>query len=200
MRQEPELSRILDEICGFPYQGVLTRYVDSDAFEAGGKDCFYDLGPRDYGQRYSPKGGARGIYLAEGIRAAIGEATQRGLSALSPDRIATRQQMDIEVHLNSVLDLGNEKIRRRLNTSLKELKLPWKGGLIPPYTWPATWLLGKAVFESQRFDAIRYPSKAVNLCYCMLILTERMGDGAKLIAHRPGHGKVIYKSAFNLKP
>jgi len=199
MLPEPELSKVLDRIQGVPYQGILTRYVDSDAFEAGGKDCFYDLGPRESGQRYSPKGGARGIYLAEGIPTAIGKVTQRGLAALNPDRIATRQQMDTKVQLKSVFDLGDAAIRKRLTTSLEELRLPWKGGLIPPYTWPATWLLGEAVFNSQRFDGIRYPSAKVNRCYCVLVLTERMGAGAKMVADQPGEGNVVYRNSFRLK-
>ncbi len=195
-----ELNTAISQIQGTPYAGVLTRFVDSDAFEAGDKNCFYDLGPHVSGKRYTPKGGARGIYMAEGIKAALGEATQNGLAALNPNRVATRNQMDIKVKLESVLDLGDARIRRRLQTSINELKLPWKGGLLPPYSWPVTWLLGQAVFESERFDGIRYPSKEVNRHYCVLILTERLGKSAKLAAHRPGEGPVSLTGNFKLRP
>lgn len=99
-----ELNKAIGTIEGVFYTGVLTRFVDSDAFEVGGKDCFYDLGPHEEGKRYTPKGGARGIYMAEGIKAALGEATQNGLVALNPDRVATRNQMDMEVKLKRSID------------------------------------------------------------------------------------------------
>lgn len=194
------LKTLVRQMRGAPYEGVLTRFVDSDAFEAGAKNCFYDLGPRQNGQRYTPKGGGRGIYMAEGIPTALGEATQNGLAALKPDKVATRHQFDMKVELKSILDLGDTAIRRRLKTSLKELKLPWRGGLFPPYTWSPTWLLGHAVFESERFDGIRFPSSKVNRRYCVLILTERLGKGAMLSAHRPGDGPVSFKGNFKLRP
>lgn len=195
-----ELNTAISQISGSPYSGILTRFVDCDAFEKGDKDCFYDLGPHLRGQRYTPKGGARGIYMGEGIKAALGEATQKGLAALAPDRVATRHQMDMEVKLESVLDLRDTKIRRRLKTSIEELKLSWMSGLLQPYTWPATWLLGQAVFESERFDGIRFPSAKVNRHYCVLILTERLGKGAKLTAHRPSEGLISLNGNFKLRP
>ena len=195
-----ELNTAIATIEGAPYTGVLTRFVDSDAFEVGSKNCFYDRGPSEDGKRYTPKGGARGIYLAEGIKAAFGEATQQGLAALNPDRVATRIQMDMKVRLESVLNLGDARVRRRLGTTVEELKFPWKGGLIEPYTWPATWILGQAVFESERFDGIRFPSAKVNRHYCVLILTERLGLRAKLTAHRPKKGLVSLTGNFKLSP
>lgn len=195
-----ELKAAINQIKGIHYQSVLTRLVDSDAFEVGGKNCFYDLGPHIDGQRYTPKGGARGIYMAEGIKAAQGEASQRGLAALKPNKVDTRIQMDMKVKLESVLDLGNAGIRRRLQSSIQELKSPWKGGLIPPYSWSATWLLGQAVYESERFDGIRFPSAQVNQHYCVLILTERISKSAKLAAHRPGEGPVALTGKFKLRP
>jgi len=195
-----ELHTVISQVQGTPYKEVLTRYVDSDAFDTGNRNCFYDLGPHQEGKRYTPKGGARGIYIAEGVPTALGEATQKGLAALKPDRIATRLQMDMSVELKSVLNLGDARIRRRLQTSIEELKSPWKGGLLPPYSWSDTWLLGEAVFESERFDGIRFPSAKVNRHYCVLILTERMSKSSKLSAHRPGEGLVSLTGDFKLRP
>jgi len=195
-----ELNTAISQIPGIPYSRVLTRYVDSNAFEAGDKNCFYDSGPHDEGKRYSPKGGGRGIYMGEGVQAALGEATQNGLAALNPNRVGTRLQMDMKVKLKSVLDLGDAGIRRRLKTSIEELKSPWRGGLIPPYAWPPTWLLGHAVYESKRFDGIRFPSAKVNRHYCVLILTERMSPSAKISAQRPGKGTVSLSGNFKLRP
>ena len=108
--------------------------------------------------------------------------------------------MDMKVELQSVLDLGDTEVRRSLHTSIKELKLPWRGGLIPPYSWPETWLLGQAVFECERFDGIRFPSAKVNRHYCVLILTERLGENAKLSAHCPGEGLLSLTGNFQLIP
>jgi RES domain-containing protein len=200
MRSAEELSTAILEFPGIRYQGFVTRYVDSSAFELGEKNCFYDLGPQQDGKRYTPNGGGRGIYAAEDVYTAGAEVDQLGgLSALRPNRIATRQRLDMQVTLSSVLDLGNANLRQRLKTSLQELRLPWRGGLLPPYTWPATWSLGDAVFKSERFDGIRFPSSKLHRRYCLLILTERLGNGAELLAERPGEGIVACQGNFKLK-
>jgi len=193
-----KIEELVRSVDGPAYDGILTRYIDSDAFEVGGKNCFYDAGPHKYGQRYTPKGGARGIYMAEGVPTALGEAGQSGLAALCPNRVATRIHLDMEVTLKRVFDLGDSKLRRRLKTTLDELRSPWEGGLTPPYTWPPTWLLGHAIHESCRFDGIRYPSAQVNRKYCVLVLTERLGRGALLTAHQPGEGLVTHIGKFKL--
>lgn len=200
MLSAKELSTAIRGFPGIGYQGFVTRYIDASAFELGGKNCFYDLGPQQDGKRYTPKGGGRGIYAAEDVHTAGAEVDQLGgLAALCPNRIATRQRLDMQVTLNSVLDLGNANLRQRLKTSLQELRLPWRGGLLPPCTWPATWLLGDAVFKSERFDGIRFPSSQLHRHFCLLILTERLGDGAELLAERPGEGIVACRGSFKLK-
>lgn len=199
MLNAPKLAEALVSIPGVPYEGVLTRFVDYAAFEAGGGNFLYDQGPRDNGQRYTPKGGALGLYAGEGMKVAQAEASQRGLAGLHPDRADTRLQLDAEIKLRSMLDLGDVSVRRKLKTSLNELRLPWKGGLIEPSEWSATWRLGQAVFDSMRFDGIRYPSAQLNRHYCLLVLSERLGAGSYGKVMVGGDVRQILKGSFKLK-
>ena len=183
MHDDQTLSEVLKGLAGKPYSGVLTRYVDLEDFStAPVKRLFYDQGPHRHGQRYSPKGGPKGLYAGEGVTCALAEATQKGLSALKPKRAATRIQLDFNVKLRSVLDLGEATVRKALGTTLDELKDVWQGVYELSGHWPATWRLGQAVFDCERFEGIRFPSKQANRKYCLLVLTERLAPGSHVIA------------------
>lgn len=138
----PEIVEKLKVLEGDPWEGVLTRYVDFEAYMGpGGSRLLYDEGPPRWGQRYTPVDGAKGLYLAEGIPTAVAEYTQEGLKALNPKRADTRLHLDVEVKLKSVLNLGDRNIRRILKTSLEELKEPWRSVFEWTGIWPVTWQL-----------------------------------------------------------
>lgn len=181
MIDQERLREVLEELPGIPYEGILTRHVDFAAYSAGNPArLLYDEGARQNGQRYTPPGGAKCLYFGEGLKVTAAEYTQRGLAALKPDRADTRVQLNAEVKLNSVLDLKDASVRRKLGTTIDELKELWRHSLPSPprEDWAATWILGQAVFDSEQFDGIRFPSAQLDRHYCMLILTERLANGA----------------------
>jgi RES domain-containing protein len=184
-----------------PYEGILTRYVDLEDYNAAPDvRLLYDEGPVKNGQRYTPKHGPRGLYAAEGIPCAVAEATQNGLKALNPARGSTDIQLNLEVKLCSVLDLGNAKVRRKLGTTVRELNDPWRGVTELTGTWPVTWTLGQKTFDSERFDGIRYPSTKASRKYCVMIFTQRLGNGAYVRAvKRSGEPHEVATGNFQLK-
>lgn len=194
----PEIFEKLKVLEGAPWDGILTRYVDFEAYMGpdGGR-LLYDEGPPRRGQRYTPIDGPKGLYLAEGIPTAVAEYTQEGLKALNPKRADTRLHLDAEVKLKSVLNLGDPNIRRILKTSIDELKEPWRSVFEWTGIWPVTWQLGHAAFASERFDAIRFPSSKAERHYCHLVFTERLGSDTFVRAKGPtGKWETITGSSY----
>lgn len=195
------LETVLGSLPRVEYRGVMSRLVDFDAYIAAStRRLLYDEGPQQYGQRYTPVGGPKAIYGAEGSDLAEAELTGKGLSSLRPTRGATRIQLHLEVTCQAILDLGNEAVRRALKTSLEELREPWRGVLDLTGSMPATWDLGKAVFESERFEAIRYPSAQLERRYCLVVFTEHLARGSSVRAVGQSQDLETIAGSFTLKP
>ncbi len=202
MRPPAKLLHALAGLPPVPYADVLTRYVDFEDYSASpAARLLYDEGPPRNGQRYTPKGGARAIYAAEGVACALAEATGDGLRALNPPRASTSLQLNLDVRLNAVLDLGNHRIRRKLGTTARELKEPWRGVAELTGVPPLTWTLGQLAFDTGRFDGIRYPSAKAPRSFCVVVFTARLGPGAHVRAvRRSGGSHEELTGAFELEP
>jgi len=180
------------------YDGFGWRRVEAYEFTQKGQQVFYDEGPLTKGARFSPVGHARALYYAESQKTAIRESKPSGIS-LSSRQPRSDYDMQVIVRLNAVLDLGEASVRRRLKTTLDELKEPWIGAHSREDHWPPTWHLGKATFLSERFDAIRYPSAKHDRHYCIAIFTGRLVCGAHLEAIHPQRGAVRIKVSGRLR-
>jgi len=201
MQTGAELKSSLGSLPRVAYPGVITRLVDFEAYTAAPTPRFlYDEGPLQYGQRYTPIGGPRGIYGAEGIDLAEAELTGKGLSSLRPTRGATRIQLHLEVTCQAILDLGDVAVRRALKTSLEELRLPWRGVFYTTGSMPPTWELGQAAFDSGRFEAIRYPSAQLPRRYCLIIFTEHLAKGSSIRAVGQSQDLETISGSFKLQP
>jgi RES domain-containing protein len=85
---------------------------------------------------------------------------------------------DMDVKLASVLDLTDATVRRALKTSKAEIQSAWLGYAdLNGGTWPPTWDLGHAVFDSGAYDGILFPSTKNSSGSCILVFTERMVAG-----------------------
>lgn len=123
------------------------------------------MGPPASGARFTPKGGATALYLAEDQTTALREFLQVGLPAgLTPTAsVGALVIFNVEVNLASVLDLTRSDVQKVLATDAAELASPWR-------YWrrrgmPPTHRLGAAVARSGRFDAIRFrSSKGAGAC------------------------------------
>jgi RES domain-containing protein len=173
------LGAALQRLDGNPYARTLCRAVDAATlyrFQNGGHDQprpLYSLGPAKNGARFTPRGGAPALYVAEDEQTALHEYRQVGHPApLEPIAGAGALVLfNVEVRLASVLDVTNAEIQGALATSKEELASPWRyrrAGGVPP-----TQVLGRAVAQSKRFDAIRFKSTK-GPGACLAILTERI--------------------------
>ncbi len=88
----------------------------------------YSLGPSTSGARYTPKGGAASIYLAEDIETSMREALDiKTPKPLKPSHnFSALATYRVEVKLESILDLTQLRIRRQLGTNLNELAENWR--------------------------------------------------------------------------
>lgn len=183
MRSIRALSRALGTIRGLPYHGMLCRAVHAAAlygFQQPGlyrPRPLYSLGAPKEGARFTPKGGAPALYLAEDQVTALHEYLQVGTSARLAPVAGTGALVlfTVEARLTRVLDVTRPDVQEELGTSPEELQAPWRyrrAGGVPP-----THALGRAVARSRRFDAIRFQStKGPGMC--LVILTEALAAPA----------------------
>ncbi|MEF2279115.1 RES family NAD+ phosphorylase [Deinococcus sp. YIM 134068] len=118
--------------------------------------------------RYSRGGAFRTLYLSLSPELAVKEYRQspeegelRGVTCLS-----------LPLRAGRVLDLTDEEVQERLGTGLQELTGDWQvltgRGRDAP-----TQRLGRAAFDSGRFDALLYPSKLAPEAANLLVLVDR---------------------------
>jgi RES domain-containing protein len=167
-------------IRGVPWSGKCFRVVELEAFlQAKMPSLLFDLGPkisRD-GQRFSPPNKHRGLYTSTELVTAGSEFADEKAAWIAGD-CAKHVTFDMDVKLASVLDLTAPTIRRALKTSKAEIQSAWLGYAdLNGGTWPSTWDLGHAVFASEAYDGILFPSTNNSSGSCLLVFTERIVAG-----------------------
>lgn len=174
-----ELRLALARMVVSRFEGLLCRAVHSGTLYgfSHGKlytpRPLYNLGPPKNGARFTPKGGAPALYLAEDFETSLREYLELGKSARLAPRSATEGAIvcfTAKVRLEAVLDLTNSVVQRALGTDAHELRSPWryrKKAGVPP-----THRLGRAIAAARRFDAVRFKSsKGDGDCFMILIET-----------------------------
>jgi RES domain-containing protein len=172
------------------FEGVAYRAVDLEALFGFHRSVPYQQplplfseGARQRGARYTPRGGPASLYLALDPQTAYAEANRvhtrawmnvqtGGAPALPPTVL-----ISVQIRLQTVLDLTDTGIRKVLQTSTAELLRPWRlamGRGIPV----ATQLLGQAVFDSGRYQALWYPSAQSTGAHCLVVFPERLAPPA----------------------
>lgn len=190
LRRRP-LARALRAAPLVPYQGPLCRAVHVGTLYGFRRRApyrprpLYDLGPPAGGARFTPKGGAPALYLAEDYETSLHEYFQVGASARLRPAVATAASVVVfgaEVRLETVLDLTDPHTRALLGTTLAELREPWR--YRRDRRTPPTHVLGRAVAADGRIQAIRFPStKGTGTCFA--ILTSVLVAPAFIRVHDP---------------
>ncbi len=158
------LTSALNGLSGQPVHGTFCRAVHPGTlygFKAGlgyVPRPLYDLGAPRSGARFTPKGGAPALYLAEDHATALQEMLQVGAHAgLKPVfGMSALVLFQVSVQLASVLDLTDAGVPKAIRTNAKELAGPWRlpvSGKRPP-----TQALGAAVATNGRFDGMLFQS------------------------------------------
>jgi RES domain-containing protein len=158
-------------LCRAVHSGTLYRFLRRTLYPPR---PLYNLGPPANGARFTPKGGAPALYLAQDFETSLREYLQLGKGA----RLTPRSEKEgaivcftAKVRLESVLDLTTDTVQKALSTDDNELKSPWrfrKKRGVPP-----THRLGRAIAAARRFDAVRFKSSKGN-GDCFMILTEAL--------------------------
>lgn len=165
---------------GQAFSGRCFRVVGLESFTSKPDlKLLFDLGPKIAagGQRFSPPGKHRGLYVSTELPTAGAEFAD-GLDRWRNGDHAKHVAFDMDVQLNTVLDLTSAAVRRTLEISKKAVQSPWEGyAILNGGAWPSTWQLGHDVFASGRFDGILYPSTKSTNGVCLLIFTERLQKG-----------------------
>ena len=172
-----QLSTIIQGLPSQPMVKNCFRVVNYAALTASKPmRPLYMLGPGLNGQRYTPKNGPNALYVAEDLITAQSEYLDISRAVLvedpnlqlNPDPTV---QLTIQVCLERVLDLTKLKIQEALGTSTAELTGSWRKQMIEKIFCP-TQVLASVVYDSDCFQAMRYPS-ACSLEHACLIIWEK---------------------------
>ncbi|MEY4510615.1 MAG: hypothetical protein RLZZ450_2737 [Pseudomonadota bacterium] len=183
MLMPPVLDEALRVVPTTHLVGLWARYVAHDHVLApppgtppnSGAQSLWPGGPAYAGARYTPKGGAPALYLAQTAEVAqlevgavvdIGGRTQ--LAGARPYVL-----LQVQVRLNAALDLRNALARTALGTNLQELTGNWRLAKDVP-----THVLGAAAAACGRFDGLVAPSSKQPDRAILVVFTDRLSDEA----------------------
>lgn len=121
------------------------------------------------------------LYMAPDAQTAIEET---GL--IDKFRLPPRVLITLDVRLQSVLDLEERKIIEDSGIEFERLFSIWR---YPSYKESYTQTIGRLVYHSRRFEAIRYPSAKVRNKYNLAIFPERLRKSSVIKIYDPD--KVI---------
>lgn len=172
MLDESDLAIALTKTPIVSSNGSLYRCVDLKYLHAPYNPSrpLYGLGAPATGARFTPRGGPSSLYMAEDNLTALAESTLTlaGSSSMPPKVV-----FSAKTSLDAVLDLTQGHVQHVLGTSPQELSGSWRLAN-PTDPLPLTQFLGKAVFDSGRYSAIRFPSTKRPGGNCLVIFTDRL--------------------------
>lgn len=179
-----KLERALRRAPVVPFKGALCRAVHAGTLYGFRKMSGYvprplhDLGPPLAGARFTPKGGAPALYVAEDYDTAVRESLQLGFPVRLLPRKGWKSALvlfTIDVNLQVVLDVTDPAVRTLPGTTPAELGSAWRhrrrGGVAPTHA------LGRALASVGRFQALRFPSTK-GTGWCLMILTAAIAAPA----------------------
>jgi RES domain-containing protein len=142
----------------------------------------YNLGPGAGGARFTPRGGAPALYLADDYETSLREYLQVG--APGPLRPVAGSEaivtFAVHVRLAAVLDLTDTRVLAALGTTPAELREPWRHRR--DRRTPPTHVLGRAVAKDRRIQALRFASTK-GPGTCVVILTDAIKAPAFVRIH-----------------
>jgi hypothetical protein len=130
----PAIPRFQTELAtcpGRPFSDKCFRVVDLETFlKTKTPALLFDLGPKigKGGQRFSPPGDHRGLYVSAQLATAGAEYAD-GLKNWKMGKCSKHITFDMLVRLSSALDLTDPKIRRALKSSKREIQSAWLGAM-----------------------------------------------------------------------
>lgn len=172
-----ELISALNKIPAQALSKIVFRSVSlDDLLSVVPLHILYDLGPRTNGQRYSPvdPNGPRTLYVSERPETSFWEASGgvfSTITSVNQDWATLMAIIPIRINLERILDLTEPHIQAQLGTTLSELTGSWEIQMLNGSPVP-TQEIGRAAFNCQRFQGIRFPSAPLSEHINLLIWTE----------------------------
>jgi RES domain-containing protein len=176
MASKGQFCLALQNARGIPFKSRCSRIVSLEKYHKAAKPTLlFDAGPKTSanGQRFSPPGHHRGLYVGLDLLTAGSEFAD-GVKNWNIGPNEAVVTLPIHADLKSVLDLTSVTTRRHLGITLREVKSSWLGYAKLFGQWPVTWELGCDVFDSKRFDGILFPSTRNPGGKNLLVFTERL--------------------------
>jgi RES domain-containing protein len=196
MAAKARFDEALQKIPGRTFEETCHRIVSLQAYEAANpKRLLYDLGPKlsSSGQRFSPPGDHAGLYVAV-ERLTAGAESTGSVEAWNRSGGGATVVFKVDVKLEHVLDLTDASVLKALGLTTADVQSAWEGYLALFGTEPVTWILGRAVFASGRFDGILFPSKKNSPAgRCLLVFTERLAKGTAEVVLFSDDGRLREK-------
>ncbi len=193
MAAKARFDEALRKIPGGIFEETCHRIVSLQAYEAANpKRLLYDLGPKlsASGQRFSPPGDHAGLYVAV-ERLTAGAEFTGSVEEWNRSGGGTTVVFKVDVKLQRVLDLTDATVLHALRLTPAEVQSAWEGYHALFGTDPVTWILGRAVFASGRFDGILFPSKRNSPeGRCLLVFTEALAKGTAEVVLFSDDGSV----------
>lgn len=122
-----ELIVVLPELPVDAYIGLLFRRVPLAALQSEEPHVFlYAAGAGRDGARFTPKGGAACLYVAQDELTAEAESKHDGFENFRNAAAPPAVVFGMKVSLNAVLDLTDARIVKRIGSSQAELVAPWR--------------------------------------------------------------------------
>jgi RES domain-containing protein len=176
MRPYDELKRILETFPGIsikqPYYRVMgIRYL---------RNPLSALGSKIAGGRYNYIGEFEVLYVAPDARTAVQEILKNINFRFSPKSIIT-----IDVEVQKVVDLEDNKVIDALGIEVDKLFLPWRKIQDIDQEKAYTQILGELIYNSKQFEGIRYPSVKVEGKYNLAIFPDRLKRGSNMKVYDP---------------
>ena len=198
MLSAPKLRQALAVLPGVPFEAVVHRAVHLHWLMNLPPNVvpqpLYSLAAPAAGARFTPIGGPSMLYFAEDAETAYEEANQVGSLVRSVLGVAAAPPTVLvaaSVKLSAVLDLTDSSVQAALSISLAELAAPWRLASARSASArtkkPMTQRLGQAIFDSGRFQALRYESSRLPGHRCVAIFTGRVAAPDFVEVHDPHH-------------
>ncbi len=194
-----KLQHVLQGLPGAPFAGVLHRAVHLQwlmNLPSGTiPQPLYSLAAPASGARFTPVGGPPMLYFALEAETAYAEANQVGslikIPALQVAAAPPTVLIAASVRLGAVLDLTDPTIQAALKVTTQQLGAPWrqaqKRAARGQGKSPVTQQLGQAIYDSGRFQALRYESSQRSGRACLAIFTTRIAAPHFVEVHDPHH-------------
>ncbi len=172
MKPRKEIKRILKSLQGITIDKSYYRFVGIEYIN----DLLSSVGSLN-GGRYNLKDAFEVLYMAPDTKTAITE-TAKSYNFRLPLKII----ITIDVNVQTILDFKDKSNIKKLEIDTERLLEPWR---YPGKKESYTQTLGRLIYESGRFEGIRYPSAKLQSRYNLAIFPDRMKENSKIKIYDP---------------